>query len=204
MGFGWFWNIPLHDGTNSVGLITKAELSPSANDREQFYESAIKRGACYTRQMLARAARVSNLRCIADYSYRPRRLVGPGFLLAGDAGNFQSTYLVHGHHARHDHRPLGGPGQSWSPSILGPTSLCSNTRGRFSGSSAGFIGSSSISFTIQRLPNRLLWKAYSMVAGATDPKDAFIRLVSGRLGCRPPGTSRGPTQVIARLPGRTL
>jgi len=31
-------------------------------------------------------------------------------------------------------------------------------------------------------PENYFWKAYSMIPSAADPQDAFIRLVSGRLG----------------------
>jgi hypothetical protein len=31
-------------------------------------------------------------------------------------------------------------------------------------------------------PENYFWKAYSMLPSAADPKDAFIRLISGRLG----------------------
>jgi len=181
MEFGWFWNIPLHDGTNSVGLITKAELSPSANDREQFYESAIKRSV-YTRQMLARAARVTNLRCIADYSYRPKRLVGPGFLLAGDAGSFidpiwSTGVMLATTTARLAARAIV---ESFHSGANQPLLEYERSVQQLVGRYRQFIY---FFYHTNACPTDYFWKAYSMVAGATDPKDAFIRLVSGRLGC---------------------
>jgi FAD-dependent halogenase len=180
MELGWFWNIPLHDGTNSVGLVTKAELCPAASERTEFYKTAIQKSP-YTRQMLARAECVSELRCIADYSYRPKRLIGPGFLLVGDAGNFID--------------PI------WSTGVMLATTsarLAAQAIGEYfrSGTDQALI---EYETSVQRLvgryrhfiyffyhtnasPTNYFWKAYSMVVGAADPKDAFIRLVSGRLG----------------------
>jgi FAD-dependent halogenase len=180
MELGWFWNIPLHDGTNSVGLITKAELSPAASDRTAFYEAAIQKSV-HTRDLLSRATRVSELRCIADYSYRPSRLAGPGFLLAGDAGNFID--------------PI------WSTGImLATTSARLAARAIVESLHSGTSHAlASYETTVQQLtgryrhfiyyfyqknasPESYFWKAYSMLPSAADPKDAFIRLVSGRLG----------------------
>lgn len=180
MELGWLWNIPLHDGTNSVGLVTKVELCPSASERTEFYKSAIEKSV-YTRQMLARATCISELRCIADYSYRPQRLVGPGFLLVGDAGNFID--------------PI------WSTGIMLATTsarLGARAIGEYlrSGTDVALLDYET---SVQRLvsryrhfiyffyhtnasPTNYFWKAYSMVVGAADPRGAFIRLVSGRLG----------------------
>jgi FAD-dependent halogenase len=180
---GWFWNIPLHDGTNSIGLVTKAELCPTASERTEFYKTAIQKSV-YTRQMLSRATCVSELRCIADYSYRPRRMVGPGFLLAGDAGNFID--------------PI------WSTGVmLGTVSARLAARAIQESLRAG-TEEALVEYetAVQRMvsryrhfvyyfyhtnasPKDYFWKAYSMVEGAVDPKDAFIRLVSGRIGPQP-------------------
>jgi halogenation protein CepH len=179
MEFGWFWNIPLHDGTNSVGLITKAELSPAAGDRTAFYESAIQKSV-YTRDMLSRATRVSELRSIADYSYRPSRLAGPGFMMVGDAGNFID--------------PIWSTGVmlATTSARLAARAIVESFR---SGSSQALA---EYETTVQQLIGRYrqfiyffyrtnaspenFWKAYSMLPSAADPKDAFIRLISGRLG----------------------
>jgi halogenation protein CepH len=180
MELGWFWNIPLHDGTNSVGLITKAELCPAANEREQFYESAIGKSV-YTRQMLSRAARAGKLRCIADYSYRPSRLLGPGFLLAGDAGNFidpiwSTGIMLATTSARLAARAIVESFHSaTNQALLEYEATVQQLVGRY----RHFIY---FFYHTNASPTGYFWKAYSMVAGAPDPKDAFIRLVSGRLG----------------------
>jgi halogenation protein CepH len=177
---GWFWNIPLHDGTNSVGLITKAELCPAAAGRKEFYESAIARSV-YTRQMLSRATCVADLRCIVDYSYRPTRLAGPGFILAGDAGNFidpiwSTGIMLATTAARLAARAIAEAFRSGSADpLLDYESAIQQLVGRY----RHFIY---FFYHTNASRDNYFWKAYSMVSGAADPKDAFIRLVSGRLG----------------------
>jgi len=180
MPLGWFWNIPLHDGTNSVGLITKAELSPGAADRTEFYESAIQKSV-YTREMLSRATRLTEPRCIADYSYRPRRLVGPGFILVGDAGNFidpvwSTGVMLATTSARLAARAIIASFRSGSSeALLGYETAVQQLVGRYRQFIYFFYRTSAS-------PENYFWQAYSMLPNAADPQDAFIRLVSGRLG----------------------
>jgi halogenation protein CepH len=177
---GWFWNIPLHDGTNSVGLITKAELAPAAGERTEFYEWAIQK-SLYTREMLSRATRVSELRSIADYSYRPSQLVGPGFMLAGDAGNFidpiwSTGIMLATTSARLAARAIGESFQSGTSQALADYET---TVQQLVGRYRQFIY---FFYQTNASPENYFWKAYSMLPNAADPQDAFIRLVSGRLG----------------------
>jgi len=180
MELGWFWNIPLHDGTNSVGLITKAELAPGAGDRTEFYESAIRKSV-YTRQMLAGATRVTELRSIADYSYRPSRLTGPGFLLVGDAGNFidpiwSTGIMLATTSARLAARAIT---DSLRSGTAEPLANYEATVQQLVGRYRQFIY---FFYQTNATPENYFWKAYSMLPSAADPQDAFIRLVSGRLG----------------------
>ena len=179
MELGWLWNIPLHDGTNSVGLITKAELSPAASGRIAFYEAAIQK-SIHTRQMLCHATRVSELRCIADYSYRPSRLAGPGFLLAGDAGNFidpvwSTGIMLATTSARLAARAIRELFRSGTPRALADYEA---TVQQLTGRYRQFIY---YFYRKNASPENYFWKAYSMLPSAADPKDAFIRLISGRL-----------------------
>ncbi len=177
---GWFWNIPLHDGTNSVGLVTKAELCPTNSERLGFYESAI-RESVFTGRLLAPASRVSELRCIADYSFRPRRLVGPGFVISGDAGHFidpiwSTGVMLATTSARLAARAIGEALRSGSTKgLLEYEAAVQQIVGRYRQFIHFFYGTNAS-------PDSYFWEAYSLVAGAIDPRDAFIRLVSGRLG----------------------
>ena len=177
---GWFWNIPLHDGTNSVGLVTKAELCPANSERLGFYESAIQKSV-YTGRMLASATRVSELRCIADYSFRPRRLIGPGFVMCGDAGNFidpiwSTGVMLATTSARLAARAIAESLRSGSTArLLEYETAVQQSVGRYRQFIFFFYGNNAA-------PDSYFWEAYSLITGAIDPRDAFIRLVSGRLG----------------------
>ena len=180
MDLGWFWNIPLHDGTNSIGLITQADRGPSAGDRLGFYRSAIERSV-YTRQMLSGAVMSSELRCIADYSYRPRRLVGPGFLIAGDAGNFidpiwSTGVMLATTGARLAARAIE---RAFREQTCEPLAEYEAAIQQFVGRYRQFIY---FFYRTNAMPDSYFWEAYSMIPEAADPKDAFIRLISGRLG----------------------
>jgi halogenation protein CepH len=86
---GWFWFIPLHDGTTSVGAVVDAKrfASQAAGDPAGLYERLV--AACApVAERLRHAELVSPVRVIRDYSYCSRRFYGPGYLLAGDAACF--------------------------------------------------------------------------------------------------------------------
>src|SRR5207245_7911957 len=86
---GWFWYIPLHDGTMSVGAVVDARRWRvlADGDPEGTYRGLIARCPAIA-EHLARATLVSPVRIIRDYSYTSTHFIGPGFLLAGDAACF--------------------------------------------------------------------------------------------------------------------
>src|SRR3989475_2829599 len=96
---GWFWYIPLHDGTMSVGAVvdTRRWREAAGSDPEGTYRSLIARcPAIATR--LGGATLVSPVRIIRDYSYDSVRFTGPGYLLAGDAACFIDPVFSTGVH----------------------------------------------------------------------------------------------------------
>src|SRR5438552_16629210 len=96
---GWFWYIPLHDGTMSVGAVvdTRRWREIAAEDTERTYRGLIARCPAIA-DRLARATLVSPVRVIRDYSYTSTRFTGPGFLLAGDAACFIDPVFSTGVH----------------------------------------------------------------------------------------------------------
>lgn len=98
-GEGWFWYIPLHDGTMSVGAVVDvkrwhriAEAEPEATYRKLV-------AACpAVAERLAGARLVSPIRIIRDYSYDSTRFYGRGWLLAGDAACFIDPVFSTGVH----------------------------------------------------------------------------------------------------------
>jgi halogenation protein CepH len=96
---GWFWFIPLHDGTTSVGAVVDARryAGEVAKGPMALYQRLI--AACEPVAERLRAAQlVSPIRVIRDYSYCSTRFYGPGFLLAGDAACFIDPVFSTGVH----------------------------------------------------------------------------------------------------------
>ncbi|MWA14546.1 FAD-dependent oxidoreductase [Streptomyces sp. BA2] len=98
---GWFWAIPLHDGTLSVGLVTDKGSFNRARQRagsvEVLYREAL--AECPRLARLLEGARpAGDLRVESDYSYVSDRFCGPGYFLAGDAACFLDPLLSTGVH----------------------------------------------------------------------------------------------------------
>jgi hypothetical protein len=99
---GWFWGIPLHDGTMSVGLVlhktTFKEKRQQDKSLEQIYFDAmnecplildlVKSGTFVSKQMKAEQ----------DYSYMSDKISGPGYFMVGDAACFIDPLLSTGVH----------------------------------------------------------------------------------------------------------
>jgi halogenation protein CepH len=98
-GDGWFWYIPLHDGTMSVGAVVDAKrwAKPTAADAEGVYRDLIARCPAIGDRLRA-ATLVSPIRVIRDYSYTSTRFAGPGYLMAGDAACFIDPVFSTGVH----------------------------------------------------------------------------------------------------------
>jgi geranylgeranyl reductase family protein len=84
----WFWVIPLSDTKTSIGMVTdtanfrKWRLSP-----EEALESSFREQPHFS-EILADAKRVTPVHSTVDYSYRSTSLVGPRWMLTGDAAGF--------------------------------------------------------------------------------------------------------------------
>ena len=96
---GWFWYIPLHDGTMSVGAVvdTQRWRDIAAGDPEGTYRGLISRCPPIAAR-LRHATLASPIRIIRDYSYDSARFTGPGYLLAGDAACFIDPVFSTGVH----------------------------------------------------------------------------------------------------------
>lgn len=96
---GWFWFIPLHDGTTSVGSVVDAKrfAGEASGDAAALYDRLVAACAPVARR-LSGATRVGPVRVIRDYSYCSDRFFGPGYLLAGDAACFLDPVFSTGVH----------------------------------------------------------------------------------------------------------
>jgi 2-polyprenyl-6-methoxyphenol hydroxylase-like FAD-dependent oxidoreductase len=85
---GWFWFIPLADGTTSVGAVCRPEYIKSRKlDLNAFFMKTI--ALCpEIAGRLKRATLVTPVTATGNYSYRARRMTGRGFILVGDAFAF--------------------------------------------------------------------------------------------------------------------
>ncbi|WP_153450912.1 NAD(P)/FAD-dependent oxidoreductase [Streptomyces smaragdinus] len=98
---GWFWIIPLADGTTSVGLVTgrdnfnnkRAELGGV----KELYEQAVA-SCAVVKELVDGAEQVADFKVEQDYSYAADSFTGPGYLLSGDAACFLDPLLSTGVH----------------------------------------------------------------------------------------------------------
>jgi halogenation protein CepH len=96
---GWFWFIPLHDGTTSVGAVVDAKrfAGEAGADAAALYARLV--AACSpVAERLRPAHLVGPIRVIRDYSYCSERFYGAGYLLAGDAACFLDPVFSTGVH----------------------------------------------------------------------------------------------------------
>lgn len=99
--YGWFWAIPLHDGTYSVGLVAKRATFAAERDRlggiEEVYRDALSQCPRIA-AMTEGATRTGDFKVEQDYSYVCDSISGPGYLLVGDAACFLDPLLSTGVH----------------------------------------------------------------------------------------------------------
>ena len=97
---GWCWTIPLHTGQASVGVVLDSEAGQRAIGElgvEEAFRDRIA-SAPRTAALLERATLVDGPHVVRDWSYRSRRLAGPGYVLVGDAGCFVDPLFSSGVH----------------------------------------------------------------------------------------------------------
>jgi flavin-dependent dehydrogenase len=99
---GWFWIIPLHDGTTSIGLVMNKNKFAQERERlgsmEAIYDEMIAECAL-TAELLKGAHRVPGaMRADQDFTYAADDFAGPGYVLSGDAACFVDPLLSTGVH----------------------------------------------------------------------------------------------------------
>jgi flavin-dependent dehydrogenase len=87
---GWFWYIPLHDGTVSVGVVAGYDYlfkdRPTKDPEAIYFEEVARCPGLQSR--IARAEKAAPVRVAKEYSYRARQVAGDGWVLVGDAFGF--------------------------------------------------------------------------------------------------------------------
>jgi flavin-dependent dehydrogenase len=97
---GWFWHIPLHTGWMSVGAVVDSRYGQDGIARlgaPAFFAEQIG-AAPRTKAMLRDARCVQGPTVIRDWSYVSDRVVGPGWILCGDAACFIDPLFSTGVH----------------------------------------------------------------------------------------------------------
>jgi flavin-dependent dehydrogenase len=85
---GWFWYIPQHDDTVSVGVVAPFDyLFKGRGNHEQTYIEEVERCSA-VQQRLAGGKRAAGYFATKDYSYRSKEVAGDGWVLIGDAFGF--------------------------------------------------------------------------------------------------------------------
>jgi flavin-dependent dehydrogenase len=85
---GWFWFIPLLDGTTSVGAVCHADfIKARKTDVTTFFKSVIAMSPALT-DRLRDAELTGPATATGNYSYKSDRIWGPGYLMVGDAYGF--------------------------------------------------------------------------------------------------------------------
>jgi flavin-dependent dehydrogenase len=85
---GWFWYIPLHDNTVSVGVVAPFDyLFKGRTSHEQTYREEVERCPAVN-QRLDGAKQATGYFLTRDYSYRATTTAGDGWVLVGDAFGF--------------------------------------------------------------------------------------------------------------------
>ena len=85
---GWFWYIPLLDGTTSVGAVCSAAfMKTRGTDVTTFLNSLIEQCPPLAAR-LADATMTEPATATGNYSYRAQKMIGPNYILVGDAYAF--------------------------------------------------------------------------------------------------------------------
>ncbi len=85
---GWFWYIPLHGDTVSMGVVAPFDyLFKGRAGHEQTYDEEVERCPA-VKERVENATRATGYFATRDYSYRSKTVAGDGWVLVGDAFGF--------------------------------------------------------------------------------------------------------------------
>jgi flavin-dependent dehydrogenase len=85
---GWFWYIPLHNDTVSVGVVKPFDrLLKNGCGPSETYDAEVERCPA-VKERVRGATRITGHFATKDYSYRSKQTAGDGWVLVGDAWGF--------------------------------------------------------------------------------------------------------------------
>ncbi len=97
---GWFWSIPLHTGWTSVGAVVDNQAGQNGIRRlgaKAFLANQLAQTS-HTSMHLSNAQWATGPQVVRDWSYSAEKLVGPGYVIAGDAACFVDPLFSSGVH----------------------------------------------------------------------------------------------------------
>jgi len=183
-GDGWFWYIPLHDGTMSVGAVVDAKRWGEivAGKPEETYRSLIAKAPPIA-DRLRSATLVSPIRIIRDYSYDSTRFYGPGYLMAGDAACFIDPVFSTGVHLA---SLAGYLGATTATAIVrgevDEAEACAAYDARYRASFERYLRFLYFFYDHNEDPDSYFWTARRLLTHAqeeVDSRTGFVRLMSG-------------------------
>ncbi|KAH8804523.1 CrpH protein [Xylogone sp. PMI_703] len=100
---GWCWCIPLHNGTMSVGIVMRQDMSTQKKKAMgspsgvEFYKESLKL-APNALEIIGKAELVTEIKQASDWSYSASEYASPYTRIVGDAGCFIDPYFSSGVH----------------------------------------------------------------------------------------------------------
>lgn len=102
----WFWVIPFKDGVTSVGAVVsrkwirekRASIGKTDDDASALFGAAVTESRTASEMLSGARLDWPKHRATADFSYRVRELIGPGWVAIGDAAGFIDPLFSTGAH----------------------------------------------------------------------------------------------------------
>lgn len=97
---GWIWSIPLHDGSQSMGVVLHKDVFQKLSKEstpDEIYMNCIQQSKIALDLINGVKSR-SEIKVTSDYSYNAGSFSGPGYYLCGDAACFLDPVLSSGVH----------------------------------------------------------------------------------------------------------
>ena len=181
---GWCWTIPLHSGQASVGAVLDSQAGQRAIT-EHGVEAAFRAqlaAAPRTAALIEGASLADGPHVVRDWSYLSRELVGPGFVLVGDAACFVDPLFSSGVHLALSSGLLAAAyiGSALrDPSLEGPAAEA--YRDLYLGQYRNFHELAKLFYSSNRSAGSYFWETRRIRDDAAfSPRHAFIRMVAGQ------------------------
>jgi flavin-dependent dehydrogenase len=181
---GWFWHIPLHTGWMSVGAVVDARYGQDGIARlgaPAFFAEQIG-AAPRTKAMLRESRCVQGPTVIRDWSYVSDQVVGPGWILCGDAACFIDPLFSTGVHLA---LSSGLMAAAYVATALGDPDLARAAapvyQGLYAQQYAHFRELARLFYASNRTIESYFWEVRRILDDdSLTPREAFVRATAGQ------------------------